>query len=80
MIYRSEFGPCCTHCGRVNPASVVPRATPGPIDCFHCRKSFSFWIERLPFFCTDTKAGVEPIAEAAAAEPNSDDPDGDEAG
>lgn len=57
MIYRSEYGPRCPHCGNVNPAAILrPEAERMPaVPCIFCRKPFSFWIEKLPFFCTDTK-------------------------
>jgi hypothetical protein len=65
MIYRSEYGPRCPHCGHVNPASVVKMPAPATVDCFHCRKPFGFWLEYLPFFCTDTKPPVTSEDDAA---------------
>ena len=53
MIARSEFGPRCPHCSRVNPAVVLEQVGAGTAECVHCKRSFSYWIERLPFYCTD---------------------------
>ena len=54
MIRRSEYGPRCTHCGNVNPAIALPENGPASeVKCIHCKRSFSFWIEKLPFYCTD---------------------------
>lgn len=65
MIYRSEYGARCTHCRRLNPASVLEG--PGVVDCVHCRQSFSYWIERLPFFCTEDPATSPEPAPGGAA-------------
>lgn len=64
MIKRSEFGPRCPHCGDVNPASMFASIGIGehPIfgehqrghsECIHCGGKFAWWIEKLPFYCTD---------------------------
>jgi hypothetical protein len=54
MIRRSEFGPRCTHCGNINPtATIAEGGPPGMATCIHCKKPFSYWIEKLPFYCTD---------------------------
>jgi hypothetical protein len=54
MISRSEYGPRCPHCLRTNPALVLPENGPASeVKCIHCGLSFSFWIEKLPFYCTD---------------------------
>lgn len=54
MISRSEQGPRCTHCTRINPAIMLPEEGPASqVTCMHCGKSFTFWIEKLPFYCTE---------------------------
>jgi hypothetical protein len=63
MIRRSEYGPRCPHCTQVNPAGVLEQVGGGSVDCLHCRKPFSYWIERLPFYCTDD--GQRPHCECA---------------
>jgi hypothetical protein len=60
MIRRSEYGPRCPHCGQVNPAAVVGiLAEQGDraefvTKCIFCLASFRYWLERLPFFCTNS--------------------------
>ena len=56
MIARSEVGPRCPHCGRVNPAITLEAGATG-CTCIHCQKPFNFWIEKLPFYCTDDGRG-----------------------
>jgi hypothetical protein len=64
MISRSEYGPRCPHCCQINPAVVLPEDGPaGEVECIHCKKHFSFWIEKLPFYCTDN--GLPPRCECA---------------
>lgn len=52
MIARSEYGPRCTHCGNMNPAIILEPGATGCV-CITCQKPFNFWIEKLPFYCTD---------------------------
>ena len=77
MISRSEYGPRCPHCTRINPAATLKGE--GPAMCMHCEQPFRFWIEELPFYCTDDKrpsrcdcgvcAGkVEPVDEIRPGE------------
>lgn len=53
MIRRSEHGPLCTHCAGRNPAALLDDHSGGVVTCIHCGGSFTFYIERLPFYCTD---------------------------
>jgi hypothetical protein len=52
MISRSEYGPRCTHCTRINPTIVLEPDASNVVVCIFCEKSFQFWIEKLPFYCT----------------------------
>jgi hypothetical protein len=52
VIRRSENGPRCTHCGQVNPAALI-EPTISELECIHCKLKFTFWIEKLPFYCSD---------------------------
>jgi hypothetical protein len=51
MIRRSENGPLCPHCTQRNSAALIEK--PGELTCIHCNRPFTFWIEKLPFYCTD---------------------------
>ena len=53
MISRSEQGPRCPHCTRINPAIVLEARPSNIVVCIHCQRSFTFWIENLPFYCTE---------------------------
>jgi hypothetical protein len=53
MISRSESGPRCPHCTKVNPAIILEPSPSNIVVCMHCNGSFKFWIERLPFYTTD---------------------------
>jgi hypothetical protein len=64
MIYRSEYGPRCPlrprqpELGCRGPAAGDGRLLPLP-------QAVQFWLERLPFFCTDTK---QPVPDEDGAE------------
>jgi hypothetical protein len=57
MISRSENGPRCPHCTKVNPAVILEPSPSNVVVCMHCGGSFRFWIERLPFYTTDDGRG-----------------------
>jgi hypothetical protein len=65
MIRRSPNGPLCPHCGQLNPAALIDPLQvsdslhgrddePAKLfECIHCASPFSFFMERLPFYCTE---------------------------
>jgi hypothetical protein len=57
VIFRSEYGARCTSCLKLNPAAVLDGS--GSQTCIHCRSTFSYWTEQLPFYCTEP-SGEEP--------------------
>jgi hypothetical protein len=84
VIARSEQGPRCPHCTRINPASLLHDAPAGTFGmvCIHCLVRFDFWIEKLPFYCTDD--GRPTRCDCAVctpkATPAGEAPPGDQAG
>lgn len=78
MINRSEYGARCPHCTGINPGSVLEGA--GAVDCIHCKRSFTYWIEELPFYCTDDGRSAGGCACAVCkppAAPLAESPPGD---
>jgi hypothetical protein len=62
----SEQGPRCPHCSRINPA-IVLEAGATIARVHHCQQPFNFWIEKLPFYCTDDGAARAATAPCAPA-------------